>query len=535
MKLSTTIAIGSILAFSLNTATAETLQGAIQYTVDENPEIQAAKSERLAVEQEISQAKAGYFPTVDIAAGAGREHTENPTTRAVGDKSRQLDRSESSILLRQMLYDGFATASEVERQTARTNSRAYTAFGQAEITALNAVEAYINVLRREELLTLAEENLEVHVSVNDQIVSRSDRGVGRQADVEQSTGRLALAETNLLSEIGNLKDAQTAYLRVVGKLPYGLEPVTAPTGAMPASFDAAVEEAIANHPILKSANSDIESAIAQHATAKTAFMPVVHLELSATHDKDIDGIKGVNEDAAAMVRVRYNVFNGGKDMARRKETAQLINQAKNVRDNTYRQAVESMRLSWIAHQTVQGQMEFFEGHKDASIKSNEAYQKQFNIGRRSLLDLLDSANEMYVAKSDYTNAMYDVMYSQYRILASSGKLNESLGVELPAETAVLATNEAWIGSTQKGQPGSTYAPSDAELAAEAQAKADAEAAIAAEQAAADQAAADARAAEVAEKEAAKAERAATQQAIVDREPCVDGVNGAGFYTECAAE
>ena len=69
MKIST-IAVGSILAFSLNTAVAETLQEAIQYTVNENPEIQSAKSERLAVEQEISQAKAGYFPTVDIAAGA---------------------------------------------------------------------------------------------------------------------------------------------------------------------------------------------------------------------------------------------------------------------------------------------------------------------------------------------------------------------------------------------------------------------------------------------------------------------------------
>ena len=78
-----------------------------------------------------------------------------------------------------------------------------------------------------------------------------------------------------------------------------------------------------------------------------------------------------------------------KTTARRRETAERINQAKEIRDNTHRQVVESMRLSWVAHQTVKQQLEFFRIYKDSSIKSNLAYQKQFNIGQRTLLDLLD--------------------------------------------------------------------------------------------------------------------------------------------------
>ena len=438
MKIKTVLNIGSLVtsvAFS-SVLSAQSLQEAIQKTVNENPEIQSEKAQRVAVEQEIHQAKAGYFPTVDVSAGIGWEQSSNPTTRSKGNGTVSYGREESSIQLRQMIFDGMATSSEVKRHKARTNAQAYSVFGRSEITALNAVESYINVLRREELLKLAKENLLIHLRTHDQISLRSQRGVGKRAEADQSSGRLALAEKNTLSEVGNLKDAETAFLRIVGELPSDLEPITA-VSELPVSLEEATEQAIAKHPILKSANADIDSAFAQHATAKSAYMPRLDVEAGASHNVDVDGIKGKNEDTYAMLRLRYNIFNGGKDVARRKETTALIYQAKEIRDNTYRQVVESMRLSWVAHQTLKSQMDFFRTHKQASVKSNAAYQKQFDIGQRTLLDLLDSANEMFVAKSDYANAKYDEMFSQYRILASKGSLNSYLGVKLPSEATGL--------------------------------------------------------------------------------------------------
>ena len=439
MKLKHPLSISSLIAFSLfsTQVSAQSLQEAIQRTIDENPQIQSAKSERAAIEQEIDQAKSAYFPTIDIAAGIGWEQSTNPTTRRRGDGTVSFGREEASIQLKQMIFDGLATPSEVNRHQARTNSSAYTVFGQSEITALNAVEAYINVLRRNELLSLAKENLQVHQKTNNQISLRSSRGIGKRADADQSSGRLALAEKNTLSESGNLKDAETAFLRVVGVLPVNLKAITPPIEALPSDLESAIEQAVANHPILKSANADIDSAFAQHETARAAYLPRLDFEASASHNVDLDGIKGKNEDATAMLRFQYNIFNGGKDVSRRKQTAKLINQAKNIRDNTYRQVVESMRLSWVAYQIINQQMSFFKLHKDASIKSNAAYQKQFNIGQRSLLDLLDSANEMFVSKSAYTNAKYDEVYSQYRILASKGALNKFLKIKLPEEANTL--------------------------------------------------------------------------------------------------
>lgn len=422
-------------------AQALTLQEAIQKVIDENPKIQAAKSERRAVEEEVSQAKAGYLPTVDVVAGIGWEESNNPTTRARGDGSVFYRREESGVQVRQMLFDGLATPSEVERQEARTDSRAYTVFGQSEITALDGVEAYIKVLRRQELLALTQENLERHQRTNDQIKLRSERGVGKRADADQALGRLALAEKNVLSETGNLQDAETNFLRIVGVLPENIQAIAAPGDALPKSLEQAIEEALANHPILKSANSDIDSAFAQHNTARAAYMPRFDVEAGVSHNYNLDGIQGTNSDMTAMLRMRYNIFNGGKDLARREQTAELINQAKDIRDNTYRQVVESMRLSWVAQQTLKSQMTFFEQHVQSSEKTIAAYQQQFNIGQRTLLDLLDTFNEAYLAKASFINAKYDELLAQFRILASKGGLNQYLSVKLPEETKVLGSED----------------------------------------------------------------------------------------------
>lgn len=437
-----------ISCFISTVSFAQTLQQAVQLTIDENPEIQSIKSEKLAVEQEIDQAKSKYFPTIDIAAGYGWEQSSTIATRNRGSGTVSYGREESSVELRQMIFDGLATPSEVNRQEARTNSMAYTVFGQSEITALDAVQAYIDILRYKELLELAKHNLLIHQRSNDQIQLRSSRGVGRRADADQSSGRLALAEKNYLSAVGNIKDTETAFLRIVGVFPNELELVKAPKSALPESLELAVEQAISNHPILKSANADIDSAYAQHETAKAAYMPRIDFEASASYNNDLDGVKGKNADALAMVRLRYNIFNGGNDLARREETAQLINQAKGIRDNTYRQVEESMRLSWIAYQTISSQLVYFKEHQDASIKSSRAYQQQFNIGQRTLLDLLDSANEMFVAKSSYTNAKYDDLFAQFRILTSKGELNKYLGITLPEETIPLSSNNSHLTITE---------------------------------------------------------------------------------------
>ncbi len=418
---------------------ASTLQEAIETTINTNPDVLAAGNERNAVAEEVKQARAGYFPTVDLTLGTGWETSENPTTRAAGKGDHEsFNRDEASLQLRQMLFDGNATENEVKRQMARTNSRSYTVFGEAERTALQATNAYLNVLRRQKLVDLAVTNYDAHERTHDQIKLRSEHGVGRKADMDQSQGRLALARANLLAEQSNLRDAKITYARVVGQEADNLVDPRSPENAVPETLDDAINQALENHPVLNSAKADVASANAQHDTASSPFMPRVDFELGATADNDIDGINGHNKDVTAMFRMRYNLLNGGKDQARQQETAYLINQAKEVRNNTHRQVEESVRLSWNALETVNGQMDYFRLHVESSERSRDAYQQQFGLGQRTLLDLLDSENEVFVARQALVNAEYDQLFAKYRIINSMGALLQTMDVALPATAATLS-------------------------------------------------------------------------------------------------
>jgi len=419
----------STLILAGTNASGETLQDAVAEVLLSNPQVRAQAYNRLGRDQEVRQAKSGYLPSLDVIAGVGAEDTNEPAHDS-------LNPNELRILLRQNLFTGFATENEVDRQEARVRSAAYTLQGVSENLALDASRVYLEVLRQEELKMLAEENLLTHQRIADQIRLRSESGVGSQVDLEQIGGRVALAESNVVVTETNLQDARSRYQAVVGQLPGDLLKPEIPGSLIPVTLEDAEKAALAGHPTLKSAEADLEARQEQYEVAKSPFYPKVDVEVQQYWDEDMDGEDSKKEGIQAMLRLRYNLFNGYGDEARKAETLELIEEAREIKNNTGRQVVESIRLSWMAHQSVLDRMKYLEAHVDASKATSEAYLQQFNIGKRTLLDVLDTEAEVIEAKGALINADYDGLYSQYRLLNGMGMMAHALGLQWPAESVV---------------------------------------------------------------------------------------------------
>ncbi|AZC15563.1 MULTISPECIES: TolC family outer membrane protein [Pseudomonas] len=417
---------------------AQTLPEAMQKALDVHPEIQAGVNSRLAADYQLKAAKGGYLPRVDMLAGYGREGTDNPTTRAGSGSNHweSMTRGESSLRLQQMVFDGFATSSEVGRQQATVNSRAYSLLGTSERTGLTVAQVYLDVLTRRQFVQLAEDNLRNHERIYDQIKLRTQRGVGSGADLDQAEARLAQARNNLITEQTNLADAQTNYLSAVGELPDQLERPASFMAMMPANLDEARRQMLENSPILRSAESDIVAAEKQYEAAKSAFYPRFDAELGRTADNDLDGQNGHNNEWQAMLRMRFNLFAGGSNKADLESKAYQSNQALDIRNNALRVLNEELGLAWNAMNNANSQVPIAQEYVDRSTAVRTAYQKQFSLGERTLLDLLDSENELFTASRRLAEIKNIQLFTQYRIKATIGELLKSQGVVAPMASVV---------------------------------------------------------------------------------------------------
>jgi len=425
------------------TAHSETIQDAIQATIQSNPDVRATAYNKLAREQEVVQARSRYFPTLDVRGSTGYYDQHHPKDYHNWPK-------EAALSLRQNVFEGGASLSEVQRQQARVKSQAYLVQAVSENIGLQACRAYLNVLREVELYKLAQENLRIHERMHDQVRSRSEAGVDRRADLDQVSGRLALAQANLVTAKANLEDARSDYQAIVGHLPDdNLEMPAAVDAAIPGSKEEAEYLAIQGYPTLKSAKADVEAREKQHETAKRVLSPSFDIAADYRWQDGTDGLVDTSmltaaapkattrdiyrEDVSVTASVRFNIFNGFQNMGRIKETRLLVSEAEEIMKSTQRQVAHSVRLSYESYLAAQERMKKLDAYAKSAELTANAFVVQWNIGRRTLFDILDTQAEYINAKSDLVNATYDQRYASYRVLAGMGKLSETLGVAHPEE------------------------------------------------------------------------------------------------------
>ena len=403
-----------------------TLEEVIKQTLTSNPDVEASRKEVLAREYEIKGAKSGYRPTIDAELGAGYEWTRAPST---GGESVELTRKEAALRLRQTIYAGGEVSKEVARQKARYQSAKYQAMATEANTALRATEVYLNVIRQSELLILLRDSLDTHQNIYDQMQLRSNAGVGSQSDLDQIGARLALAKSNYIAGDNNLKDAVTNFYRVVGYVPEQDVLLVPENLDVTSSLEAALDLAYQQHPQLLSANADVIAAEAQFEASTVGNYPKISLEADRTWNEDIDGVEGENEDLVIALRLRYRLYGGGETSARKKQTAELLEEAVAIRNSTKRQVEESLRLSWYAYETTSQQSEFLEDYVNTVESTKIAYEQQFSLNKRTFLDLLNTQNELLEARQTQVNNKYDYLFSQYRIAHAEGQLNNKLVIK----------------------------------------------------------------------------------------------------------
>lgn len=432
----------AILAFS-STCFADRLEQVIKEAVACNPEVLMRSAHKYAQASQVREATSGYLPRIDFLASYGRDHNKNFFTRLENPSGGDLTltKSEAILSINQMLFDGFAVRSEVEAGTARDKSSAYHVLAKMDQVILEIVAAYIDTIMLRSIYMHAKDNLDYHQKIVDDISNRQSEKK-RDGDLDFAKARLAVAQTIVLDLQRDIRNSQADYIKVVGKKPGIMYRPDAPEKVIPTSEEAVVSVAMNNNPVVFIANAEIQAARAEKRGAKSHYFPKLNLELSGSDNNNVDGYNQRTNSLSAMLYLTYNVFHGGKDIARERKSAWLLEETKESLNETLRVIEQDTRHVWSSYINYKGQLQYLKQQVESIDVTQNFYFKEFSKGDREIIDVLDSGSELFYAKSKYIYAQYKELFSRFMLLKSMGKIRSYFHVANPA--SVACQSGAWM-------------------------------------------------------------------------------------------
>ncbi len=431
---------------------ARTLSESVERAIMTNPHIGAMYKDFHSALEGQNVSRGELLPEINAQGWVGREWRHKSST--------DWNRRGYGLNLRQLIFDGFSTLNLVRQLGLEKLGNYFELMETVDSVAFEAAQAHLDVQRYREMVALARENYDLHLNIFKQIEERQMSGVGRGVDLEQAHGRQALAQSNLMTEAGNLNDVEQRYRRIVGHpAPAVLIDDFDANSYIPQQPDNFAQFLQVNPSILAK-QAFVQAAESGVRSARGRLAPTLELRASTGRDKNeppyvTDSTNG--RSSSVQLLMSYNIFRGGSDSARIRQTLAQKDAAQEVRDYTCRNVQQELTIAWNNIHRLQEQIPFLEQHELATSKVRVAYMQQFQIGQRTLLDLLDTENELFDARRALANARYDLKLAQLRWLTYAHRLLNALNLaepynEMPEEIESLVLPEESIAACTAPMP-----------------------------------------------------------------------------------
>jgi adhesin transport system outer membrane protein len=411
------------------------LQSELIFLRDNHPMLRASSFAVTAAEKRETAAKAGWFPKVDVAAESGSEKiTTTPYAQGVPSSTPQatdLQRKKQAVTVTQNLFNGGRTlattnVAKIERQMKDAERSA-----TSQEVLLEAITAYINVLKNQMLISLSEINEQTTKRQLEMEKQRVERGGGVIVDELQAATRLQIVrERRVIYEQG-LRDAVSGYEQVFGKSPdlKVFEDVDIIRSRMPASVEVATDEAAENNPRLAGARLATERAYRLISMENAGFMPNVDLVGTHNREKDAGQLYRKDEDSV-LVKMSWNIFAGRETVSRAQAAAYDYRESAEKEKNVNNKTKESVRVAWNQYKKGLERLELLESAVKTSQGVMRGRKRLRDAGKESALAVLDSEVEHFGLLANKVNATMDAKLGSYRLLSALGKLDiESLNLD----------------------------------------------------------------------------------------------------------
>ena len=412
----------SLCAFS--SLNALTLQEGVDEVLSTHPVVLERLHNYRATLEDLRTTEAQYLPTLDYAGSIARERTKSPST---GFASRSLTTYEHSLQLTQNLFNGFGTTYEADYNKARILAAANHYIENANDAAYNFTNTYINALKARDLLCIAKANVDFNSDIYTKVNKLYEAGMTTRSESEKADTSLSLAKSNYVVAKNNLDDAMFNLERVLGRSVKVEELQDGKfEGVLPSTLSDMKEYARTHNPSVLVSEYNIKAARAQREASYKNYYPTIDAYARQSWANDAGGLEGKDDRRAFGLTLNYNLYRGGADESQIQKNLSKIYQENENKRETVRKLDEQGELSWSARHYLSEQLDHLKRYETTSAKTLELYQKEYDLGRRTLLDLLVAQNDHVAAQSQIVRAENDLLFAHYRILDAMGSMIQNV-------------------------------------------------------------------------------------------------------------
>ena len=427
-------ALAAFLATAGAQAETFSLKEALATAYETNPQLDAQRAALRATDENVAQANANWRPTINFQGSYGYQRTMigglrglPPTEEAqIGLGPDDTNHpTNGQIVLTEPLFRGGRTWAEIGKAKSQVRAGVAELANIEEGVLLDAVTAYMDVVRDAATVKLRQNNVAVLQKQLDATQEQFKVGELTRTDVAQSQARLAGAQADLTQATGQLQISRSNFEHFVGRPALVLEDHPA-TPALPGSEEAASDGALALNPAVIVAKENERAADYAVDDAVGALMPQfsVQGQYQYAHNQPETefGIGNNTHVTAVTGQLTIPLYQGGAEDAAVRQAKQLDAQAKlNIADSQ-RQAVDATRTAWQSYISAVASITSNKAQLDANTVALEGVRREQQVGSRTVLDVLNAEQELLNSQVSVVTSERNAEVAAYQVLSAIGKL-----------------------------------------------------------------------------------------------------------------
>ncbi len=441
---SLSIALALVLGTGASLACADDLIQIYGEARSSDPQLAGAEANSQAIGENVDQARSALLPQIGASlsysqshgASGGPQFVTNPDgTQSlinVSTSSDNYSRNLSGRLDQSILDLSKWTALKSARATASAGDATYEAAQQDLLIRVST--AYFDVLTAEDALRFAQANEEALGRQMEQAQQRFDVGLSAITDVNDAKAQHDTSVANVISAQNTLDDNKEALRQLTNKEPGELKklrdklPLDKPN---PENAEEWVTVAIAQNPTLSSYEYDLEAANANIQTARSGHLPTISGQVlysknprwsdnSASSFNDAFHTNSETWSTTVGLTLNVPIFSGGYTQSRVRQTIFSRDAAQDQYELQKRLIERSTRSNYRAVIAGASQVEATRQAVVSAQSSLDATQAGYEVGTRTIVDVLISQQQLLSAQSSYSQARHAFVLNGLRLKQAAG-------------------------------------------------------------------------------------------------------------------